>query len=53
MASKVENLPRMKGRVMKDADGDDIIGEEDGEIDQLDSSIAELKSELSSSAVTF
>ena len=53
VASKVEHLPRMKGRVKQDMDGDDIISEEDGEIDQLDSSFTELKSGLSSSVTAF
>ena len=53
VASKVENTPTMKGRVKKEMDRYDIIDKEDGEIKQLSSSVAELKSELSSSVAAF
>ena len=46
LASKVENLPRMKGRVKKDKVGNDCTGEQGNELDQLDKDITGLKEDL-------
>jgi hypothetical protein len=44
IASKVENLPRMKGRMKKDKD--DTIDEQVNELDQLDEDLVGLKEDL-------
>jgi hypothetical protein len=48
IASKVENIPKTKGRLRnaKDKDHDDTIDEKCNELDQLASDISALKSEL-------
>lgn len=43
IASKVENLPRTKGRVTIDQEGNDTIDELGNELDQLDEDLEDLK----------
>lgn len=53
IASKVENLPRMKRRMKKEKDGDDTIDEHDNELNQLDEDLVGLKEDLFSKVGQF
>ena len=53
IASKVENIPKTKGRLRNTKDGDGIVDKEGNELNQLDSDISVLKTELYSGVSAF
>jgi hypothetical protein len=53
IASKVENIPKTKERLRNAKDDNGIVDKEGSELDQLDSDISVLKSELYSGISAF